>query len=166
MDLERDRFIVHTKGNVPSEQEMVRVVEDAGFGSTVVDDDDSDVITGAEPTVYEPSTIPEPVKGALEKASKEGKLVLVDFFAEWCIPCKRMDEVYKDARLTVVLEGFVFLKVDTDEYPEASNFFKVSGIPDARILDPGGHELTRFLGFKPAEELLTLLRGLNEREGE
>ena len=107
---------------------------------------------------------PALIQAALDRARRDAKLVLVDFSAEWCAPCKRMlQETYRDPRVSVVLEGFVFLKVDTAEHPEVAKHFGVVGIPDARILDPDGRELAHFVGFKPAEDVLAILQQAVDR---
>ncbi len=79
--------------------------------------------------------------------------VLVDFWAEWCMPCHMMAPVLKEVsdelagRLTVA-------KLDTDEAPDVWQRFAIEGIPTL-ILFRAGKELTRIVGAgRPKEQLI------------
>lgn len=157
MDLERDLFTVTVAGVGPSEADMIAAVEGEGFEATIWRRGEA---PGPASGTNQPRSgaMPALVQEALDRASREGKLVLLDFYADWCGPCLRMlEETYKDPQVAVALERFVFLKVDTDDHPQVARYFGVAGIPDGRILQADGTELTRFLGFKDASEILTLL---------
>ncbi len=73
--------------------------------------------------------------------------VLVDFYADWCAPCKYvaplMDELAKthEGKLLVV-------KVDTDQAPDLSQKLGIRGIPTV-ILFKDGEEVGRSVGFEP-----------------
>ncbi|MEY2924434.1 MAG: thioredoxin [Bacteroidota bacterium] len=82
-------------------------------------------------------------------------LVLVDFYADWCGPCKMMaphvktmKEKYGD-KLTV-------LKVDTDRSPAVSQHFNITGIPLVKVY-ANGKEVYDKVGYHSAEELDAVL---------
>ena len=76
---------------------------------------------------------------------------LVDFWAEWCGPCKMVAPVIK--RLAKEYDGrMTFAKVNVDELPEISNRYGVRSIPTL-IVFRGGKTATRITGFKPEKAL-------------
>jgi thioredoxin 2 len=82
--------------------------------------------------------------------------VLVDFYADWCAPCKIMapvlDEIAR-ARAGQVLVG----KLDTDRNPTMATRFAIRGIPTL-ILFRDGQEAARLVGAQPRSRLEELLR--------
>ena len=82
--------------------------------------------------------------------------ILVDFWAEWCGPCKQLspvlDEVAKefDGKLTIA-------KVNIDENPEAPQKFGVRGIPTL-ILFKGGKPVATKVGSMPKSQLVDWLK--------
>lgn len=167
MDLEKDLFIVKVSAGRPTEEQMIEAIKGQGFGATVVPAEERKESESPEqPSSEKRVALPRLVQEALDRAGKEGKLVLIDFYADWCVPCQRMlKETYQDERVVSELEGFIFLKVDTDAHPGIARHFKVSGIPDARILAPDGTERARVRGFKKAVELLPILKGARAEPG-
>jgi thiol:disulfide interchange protein len=164
MDLARDLFRVSATKDRPTEGELLAAVEGAGFKATV--QQLGEEVASASGAV-EAQVMPALVEETLERAGREGKLLLIDFFADWCAPCKRMlNETFQDPDVVSELRHFVFLKLDTDAHPEVSKHFGVTGIPDVRILRADGTEVARFLGFKTASEVLKELhaaRGADAR---
>ena len=62
-----------------------------------------------------------------ESTITDNDIVLVDFWAEWCGPCKRFGPIYEKA--SEEYEGVVFAKLDTDANQEFSGQLGIEGIP-------------------------------------
>ena len=77
--------------------------------------------------------------------------VVVDFWAEWCGPCRRLAPVID--RLAQDFDGRLqFAKVDVDADSELAVDYQVQGIPTL-LLFFGGHEISRFVGYNSPEQL-------------
>lgn len=104
------------------------------------------------------------LEGALEAARKGGKPLLIDFEAEWCGFCKKLDrETYTDEQvIRLVRENFIAVKVDVDKAPELQKKFNIQGLPTLVFLSQNGDELSRIEGFRPPELFLKDARKLVE----
>ncbi len=82
----------------------------------------------------------------------KNKIVLVDFWAEWCAPCRMMAPVLNDVAAELSGKSYVG-KVNIEQYQSLAQQYKVRSIPTL-ILFKDGKEINRFVGGKSKEFLL------------
>ena len=89
--------------------------------------------------------------------------MVIDFYADWCIPCKELDAVtFSDSRVIEQSKKFTFYKVDmtrsaSGETEQLRNKFKIIGMPTVLIINPYGKEVDRLTGFVNADEFLKIM---------
>ncbi len=102
-----------------------------------------------------------------EQSLVNNERMVVDFYADWCIPCKELDALtFSDPRVLSSLTKFTTYKVDmtqtaSDETEKLRNKFKIIGMPTVLIIDARGEEVERLTGFVNANEFLKLLQKAN-----
>lgn len=84
------------------------------------------------------------------------KPVLVDFFAEWCGPCKMMAPILKDVK-SELGDAVSIIKVDVDQSPQAAQTYQVQGVPTL-ILFKNGQALWRQSGVVPKAGLINVIK--------
>lgn len=80
------------------------------------------------------------------------KPVVVDFFAEWCGPCKLMGPVLQEVKGKVG-ERATVLKMDIDKNPDYATQYRIQSVPTLVIFKEG-HIVWRKSGVTPAHEIL------------
>ncbi len=102
----------------------------------------------------------------LDAARREGRPIIVDIYADWCLPCKELEHVtFRHADVITVLKTMTTLRLDAsqDLPPEAEAFtnrYHIVGMPTILLFDRSGTERTelRLLGFEGPEEFLARLK--------
>lgn len=89
----------------------------------------------------------------------DDKPLLVDFFAEWCGPCKVQAPILKQAKDTLG-DQVRIIKIDVDKNPEVAQHFQVQGVPTL-ILFKKGQVKWRQSGVVPANTLIQLINQYN-----
>lgn len=94
--------------------------------------------------------------GALARAGAEDKVVMVDFYTDWCRWCQVMDEkTFSNAAVQNELKRMVVVKLDAErDGRDAARRYRVDGFPTMLFLDAKGQEIGRVPGYLPPEPFL------------
>jgi len=82
------------------------------------------------------------------------KPVLVDFFAEWCGPCKTMAPILKVVK-TQLQDNATIIKIDVDKNPEVASIYQIRSVPTL-IMFKKGKVVWKQSGVVPTQELIKL----------
>ena len=85
---------------------------------------------------------------------KDNKKVLVDFFANWCGPCKMLSPILEEVSNE---EDIVVVKVDVDEFGDIASRFDVFSIPTL-VLFKEGKQADKKVGYLPKDALLDFIK--------
>jgi thiol:disulfide interchange protein len=99
---------------------------------------------------------------ALNRAGSENKLVMVDFYTDWCQWCKRLDQnTFSDAKVQEALQQVVTVRLNAEkDGREAAARFNVEGFPTLIFLNASGAEVGRIPGYMDPSPFLEELQDI------
>jgi thioredoxin 1 len=89
-----------------------------------------------------------------------GKPILIDFFAEWCGPCKRMGPIIEELK-GIMGDKVEIKKLDVDQHMAEAQKYQISVVPTI-IIEKDGLLVQKIQGVTDAETLASLLKPLVE----
>lgn len=91
---------------------------------------------------------------SIRKFIKKGTII-VDFYADWCAPCKRMEPILE--KINSKLNKAKMAKINIEKYPEVASWFGVTTLPTIIVWKNG--ETEEFIvGYKGIQELTRILK--------
>ena len=105
---------------------------------------------------------------ALKNASENKQPVLMDFYTDWCPPCKKLATItFKDKNVIHWFnkENYLLIKVNPEKDKTAEKKFKVYSYPTLVIFNSKGVEIDRLLGYYNAGDLIKALENLKKGIG-
>lgn len=97
-------------------------------------------------------------------ATKGSKKMIIDFYADWCIPCKELDAItFVDPSVVAAGKNFTNFKADLTKAGDKNvkkmiKDFNIKGVPTVLIFNEKGEEVHRLTGFVNGEEFLKLMK--------
>lgn len=101
-----------------------------------------------------------------EASLNNNERMVIDFYADWCIPCKELDALtFSDKRVIEQFEQFTVYKVDMTKNDETNEQlrkkFNVIGMPTVLVINSKGNEVKRLTGFVNADEFLNYIKNVD-----
>jgi len=113
---------------------------------------------------------------AIEGSRRDGKPILIEFYAKWCLPCFEMEKtVFKDPAVIKELSNFYFVRVDTEKKEElfcegqtlpiadCIELWEIDGLPAFAILDINGSLKYLSIGAFEKSTFLVFLKAIRAK---
>jgi thioredoxin:protein disulfide reductase len=114
---------------------------------------------------------PDQLNKELRQAKQDGKNVLLDYYADWCISCIELEKyTFTDPEVIKQLDGFILLQADVTKDNEDSNQllkqYQLIGPPAIMFFKPSGQEIKHFrlVGYKNATQFIEHIKRFKENK--
>ena len=88
------------------------------------------IVVLAQTVIALANNLNDSLEDAKKVALGANKMILVDFYADWCGPCKKMDiESWNKEEVKEISSNYVFVKIDIDQYRSVAQSFGIKSIP-------------------------------------
>lgn len=99
------------------------------------------------------------MKSSFQKIIESDTPVLVDFFADWCVPCKSLAPILKEVKEHLG-EAVKIVKIDVDKNQSLSQKYQVRGVP-TMLLFKNGKQVWRQSGVVPKQDIIKMVESFN-----
>jgi thioredoxin 1 len=99
------------------------------------------------------------MKSSFKKIIDSETPVLVDFFADWCGPCKMLAPILKEVKNDMG-DGVKIVKIDVDKNPSIATKYQVRGVP-TMLLFKNGKQVWRQSGVLQKGEIIQIIQSQN-----
>ncbi|MFZ0454413.1 MAG: cytochrome c biogenesis protein CcdA [Ignavibacteriaceae bacterium] len=99
--------------------------------------------------------------------TKADKPVIIDFYADWCIPCKELEaSTFSNSDVIKASKGYLTLKANmtkslSPQVEALRNKFNIVGVPTVLILNKKGNEVKRITGYVDAREFYDIIKNID-----
>lgn len=90
-----------------------------------------------------------------QEVMNESGLVVIDFWAPWCGPCKMLTPIFEELS-NEYGDEVIFGKVNVDENPSIANKFRIASIPTLMFMK-NGQIIENLVGFRPKQEIAKII---------
>jgi thioredoxin-related protein len=100
-----------------------------------------------------------PYQDSLRVGKEEGKKIFLNFYADWCTYCVKMEkETFRDPEVVAYLNKyFISTRVNSDRQQDLARKYNVQGLPSTWFLAEDGETIGNLPGYIPAKMLLKIL---------
>lgn len=96
-------------------------------------------------------------KNEFEQIISNNELVVIDFFATWCGPCKMLSPVIENVES--LIHNVKFIKVDIDQFNDLASQYKIQSVPTLVFLK-NGQEVMKSIGYLDEDALIEKIKSL------
>jgi len=94
----------------------------------------------------------------LKVAKNQNKKIFVDFYADWCYWCNKMDETtFSNPQVKAKLKNYILIKINGDFNKKLLNKYKIDGYPTLLVLNYNGKVIKNYTGYQDPKEFLKWL---------